>query len=80
MTTEYKSSSSRRFGGDDEGHCVGFATVVHTTESAIKVDIGTDECEWLPRSQLHDNNEIWERGDEGELWVKTWIAKEKGWI
>jgi hypothetical protein len=44
------------------------------------VDIGCEDPEWIPKTQLHDNNEIWMKGDEGDLWVKTWIAREKGWI
>ena len=35
---------------------------------------------WIPQSQIDDNSEIWEAGDEGTLIISQWIAEQKGLV
>lgn len=55
--------------------------VVRQTDKAIECILDLDgkiERHWIPRSQITDDSEVWEKGDVGELVVTMWIAKEKG--
>jgi hypothetical protein len=37
-----------------------------------------DEPEWFPKSQIHDDSEVWREGQEGELVVTEWFAEQRG--
>ena len=41
-------------------------------------DLGDDEV-WVPKSQIHDDSEVFEEGHEGGLAVKAWYGRKKGW-
>lgn len=45
------------------------------TELAIQID---DE-HWIPKSAIHDNSEVYQLDDEGDLVVEGWFAKKEGW-
>jgi hypothetical protein len=49
------------------------------TMDALKVVIDGWE-HWIPKSQIHDDSEVWTKDQEGELVVTEWIAKQKGLI
>lgn len=53
--------------------------VVDMSDLAIKVDID-GKLYWIPQSQVDDDSEIWQNGQEGTLVISEWIAKEKGLI
>jgi len=36
--------------------------------------------EWIPLSQISDDSDVFEEGDEGLLIVTEWIATQKGLI
>jgi hypothetical protein len=38
------------------------------------------ETHWVPKSQIHDNSEIYKKGHEGRLVVSRWFAEQKGWV
>lgn len=50
---------------------------IHETTDAIKVLIDGKEY-WIPKSHIHDDSEVYEKGGEGKLIVSQWIAEEKG--
>ena len=54
-------------------------TILKETASAVLVDIDGEEV-WIPQSQIHADSQIWEEGDEGDLVISDWIAKDKGLI
>lgn len=35
---------------------------------------------WIPDSQVHEDSEVWRRGDKGKLVVTMWIAEQKGLV
>lgn len=53
------------------------ARCVRATSNAILVDVDGEEV-WIPQSCVHDDSEVWKRGDEGTLVVTRWIAEKKG--
>lgn len=52
---------------------------IRATEDAILVNVENEEV-WIPQSQVHDDSEVWEEGDEGDLVVTRWIAQKKGLV
>ena len=53
--------------------------VIAQTDKAILCRINGDE-KWIPQSQVHDNSEIWNKGDEGTLVVTLWWAVKAGLV
>ena len=52
-------------------------TVLRTTEMAVLCEIDGSEY-WVPQSQIDDDSEVWEEGDQGMLVISKWIADQKG--
>lgn len=46
------------------------------TEAALLVTIDGED-HWVPKSQVHDDSEVWKMGDEGLLVISRWIAEQK---
>ena len=66
----------------DKGHSLGQARVIKDSGKALLVEAEElDTEEWIPKSQIHDDSEIYEDGQEpGELIVSIWLARERGWV
>ena len=47
---------------------------------ALLVDLGDREPVWVPCSQIDDDSEVWEPGQEGTLVIAEWWAKKEGLI
>ena len=52
-------------------------TVVRETDLALLCDIEGEE-HWIPKSQIHDDSEVYEDDTEGDLVISAWLAKQKG--
>ena len=52
---------------------------IRQTAAALLIDLGEDEI-WIPQSQIDDDSEVWQQGDEGDLVVSAWFARQKGWL
>jgi hypothetical protein len=52
-------------------------TILRTTDMAVVCEIDGSEF-WIPQSQIDDDSEVWEEGDEGMLVISKWIADQKG--
>jgi len=52
------------------------------TEKAILVEAKDlpDGQAWIPKSVIDDDSEVYEKGHEGTLVVKSWFAEREGWI
>lgn len=35
---------------------------------------------WVPQSQIHEDSEVWRKGDFGILVISEWFAIEKGMV
>lgn len=49
------------------------------TDKAILVKIEGKEC-WIPKSQIHDDSEVYKKGTDGKLIISQWIAEQKGLV
>ena len=54
---------------------------IKETEKAICVEAHEVEpgLTWIPKSQIHDNSEVWKSDQNGELLVSDWFADQRGW-
>ena len=63
---------------NDETVTLGQVLCKVETEKAILCIIEGDEI-WIPKSQVHDDSEVYKKGDEGKLVVTKWFATKQGW-
>ena len=62
-------------------HTIADAEAVGETDEAICVYAPLfDEDVWVPRSQIDDDSEVWEKGHMGDLIVSEWFAEKRGWL
>lgn len=54
-------------------------TVRRETELALLCVID-EELVWIPKSQIHDDSEVYRKGTEGTLVIPEWLALDKGII
>lgn len=60
---------------DEDGEKFKNVVCKHATAKAILVVINGKE-HWIPQSQVHDDSEVWKKGDSGTLVVKArWAEK-----
>jgi hypothetical protein len=52
---------------------------INDSGSALLCEIDGREV-WIPQSQIDDDSEVYEGGDEGELVISQWIAEQKGLV
>jgi hypothetical protein len=52
------------------------------TEKALLVGVvgSTAREQWIPKSQVHDDSEVYAPSHEGKLVIARWLAVEKGWV
>ena len=68
-------------GRDRTDEKVSFEGVVceHETDAALLCVIAGKK-HWIPKSQVDDDSEVFEKGGEGALVVTEWIATQKGLV
>jgi hypothetical protein len=53
-------------------------TVVRETDNAILCEFPDGNEEWIPKSQIHDDSEVYKFGTDGTLIIPRWLAQAKG--
>ena len=51
-------------------------TALRETEMALLCEIDGKQV-WIPKSQIHEDSEVYKMGTEGELVIPQWLAEEK---
>lgn len=51
--------------------------IAETDKALLCTDHGGWE-QWVPKSQIHDDSEVYKKGQEGDLIVKSWWAEQNG--
>lgn len=65
------------------GFSLGHSEIIRETDSALLLETEEAGEVWIPKSVIHDDSEIEagdDEGDEGEVIVKKWFARNEGWI
>lgn len=44
------------------------------------LEMANGDPTWIPMIGVHDDSEVYREGDRGELIVKHWLAKKRGWL
>lgn len=59
---------------------LGDAKVKRATDKALLCDLESGEEQWVPKSVIHDDSEVFDDEDNssGELIVKAWWAEANG--
>lgn len=68
---------------DDDREPVEIEGVVAEHETALALlcvlPVGKGQEEkWIPKSQITDDSEVYEKGDEGKLIITGWYAEKEG--
>lgn len=53
--------------------------VERETDMAILVQTAEGQA-WIPKSQIHEDSEVWAEGDRGILVIPEWLAEDKGLV
>lgn len=74
-----------RFDESDDGVSFVDCTAVAESDKALLVKCKdndefneTKDGRWVPKSCVHDDSEVFKKGDEGKFIVKTWWAEKNG--
>lgn len=59
---------------NNDPHDAGYAKAIAETDKAILVVILEDKF-WIPKSVIHEDSEVFEKGGEGHLVVMEWWAE-----
>lgn len=52
------------------------AEALRETDKALLVKVaGTRQERWVPKSQIHDDSEVYAKGHKGKLVITPWLAK-----
>lgn len=66
--------------GSREPTEVDVVTVKRETDMAILIVVMENAIRrevWIPKSQIHDDSEVWADGDKGTLVIPEWLALDK---
>lgn len=63
---------------DSKSICVEDVSCERETAAAILVEIEGEEM-WVPKSQIHEDSEVYEKDTSGSLIVSKWWGKQKGY-
>lgn len=70
----YKPASLR----DQDRLASAQVTVLGGTDKALYVRFDeTGYCYWIPKSQIHEDSEVYMKGQSGELVIPKWLMHEK---
>jgi len=60
------------------GQDIGTAKVLRVTDKAllVKLEDHGDREVWIPKSQIHDDSEVYAADTEGVLIVTSWMANK----
>jgi hypothetical protein len=65
----------------DEKAELGLGRGEKETEKALLVILEeTGDEVWVPKSQIHDDSEVFKEGQSGEVVVSAWWAEKKGLV
>lgn len=59
---------------------LGQGQCTRATDKAVCVRLEADAAKelWIPQSCVHDDSEVWQSGQAGNVVVKRWWAEERG--
>lgn len=66
---------------DEDTFTIEKAYCTYDSGKALKIHAECfDEPVWVPHSQIHDNSEVFQKEDSGNLVVTMWFAEQRSWV
>lgn len=62
----------------DDATDLGDSECIQQTERAVLCLTEAGDEVWIPKTCLHDDSEVYEKGHKGKLIVKAWWAAREG--
>lgn len=59
---------------------LGHARCTAVSPEAIMVTLADGKQLWVPQSQVHDDSEVYRKGDSGKLVVTEWWAQQRNLV
>jgi len=56
----------------------GCTVEAETAKAVLVVIPDLNKKVWIPKSQVHEDSEVEEKGDEGALAITAWFAEKEG--
>lgn len=63
--------------GGDDTEAIADVKTIRETAKALLCRIGKRDV-WVPKSQIHDDSEVYKQGHEGKLVLSQWFAEQEG--
>lgn len=63
---------------DEEKHVIADVICLQETAKGLLIKLPDGEEEWFPKRGVMDDSPVQGDSDQGELWVKPWLAKKRG--
>ena len=57
---------------------LGAGRAIKETEKAVLIETKEHAELWVPKSQIHDDSEVFEEGTSGRVVVRAWWARKEG--
>ena len=64
----------------DDAATFEHVTAIAATDKAVLCELDDGGQHWVPQSQIHEDSEVWKRGDTGTLVVTQWWAEKQGLV
>ena len=68
--------------GEDDGVTIGTGKAIRDTDKALLIEFTDDsheEDKWFPKSQIHEDSEVYAVGHEGTVIISSWLAEQEGY-
>lgn len=52
---------------------------IDESDAAVRVRFEDGTRTWIPKSQIGEDSEVYEKGHDGILVVTRWFAEQRGW-
>ena len=55
---------------------------VHETDKALRIKWGgifSGNGAWIPKAAVHDDSDVWKKGDKGKLVAFAWFVESCSW-
>ena len=67
---------------DGDGNFVSYegeAKGIRATDRAVLIKFDDGNEDWIPRTQISTESEVYDKGTEGTVVITKWLAEQRNW-